>query len=63
MLAQLFEQLFQSIDSTLITNIFIWAVIFVFLSAWWCDKKNIHSKFREYAPTLMGALGKVRTSS
>ncbi|EZC08227.1 MotA/TolQ/ExbB proton channel family protein, partial [Escherichia coli] len=57
MLAQLFEQLFQSIDSTLITNIFIWAVIFVFLSAWWCDKKNIHSKFREYAPTLMGALG------
>ncbi|HFS2175104.1 TPA: hypothetical protein ACRZCF_004540, partial [Escherichia coli] len=54
MLAQLFEQLFQSIDSTLITNIFIWAVIFVFLSAWWCDKKNIHSKFREYAPTLMG---------
>ncbi|EOK6288841.1 TPA: hypothetical protein N6890_RS24795, partial [Escherichia coli] len=36
MLAQLFEQLFQSIDSTLITNIFIWAVIFVFLSAWWC---------------------------
>ncbi|MBE0148622.1 type II Zorya anti-phage system protein ZorA2 [Serratia sp. PL7] len=57
MLAQLFEHIFQSIDSTLVTNIFIWAVIFVFFSAWWCDHKNIHSKFREYAPTLMGALG------
>lgn len=57
MLAQLFEHLFQSIDSTLVTNIFIWAVIFVFFAAWWCDHKNIHSKFREYAPTLMGALG------
>lgn len=57
MLAQLFEHLFQSIDSTLVTNIFIWAVIIVFCSAWWCDHKNIHSKFREYAPTLMGALG------
>lgn len=57
MLAQLFEHLFQSIDSTLVTNIFIWAVIFVFCAAWWCDHKNIHSKFREYAPTLMGALG------
>ncbi|MCE1461816.1 type II Zorya anti-phage system protein ZorA2 [Enterobacter roggenkampii] len=57
MLAQLFEHLFQSIDSTLVTNVFIWAVIFVFSSAWWCDHKNIHSKFREYAPTLMGALG------
>ncbi|MCR1551092.1 MAG: MotA/TolQ/ExbB proton channel family protein [Enterobacter cloacae] len=57
MLAQLFEHLFQSIDSTLVTNIFIWAVIFVFCAAWWCDHKNIHNKFREYAPTLMGALG------
>ena len=57
MLAQLFEHLFQSIDSTLVTNIFIWAVIFVFCAAWWCDHKKIHSKFREYAPTLMGALG------
>ncbi|MGQ6433872.1 type II Zorya anti-phage system protein ZorA2, partial [Serratia sp. IR-2025] len=33
------------------------AVVFIFFSAWWCDYKNIHSKFREYAPTLMGALG------
>lgn len=57
MLAQLFEHLFQSIDSALVTNIFIWAVIFVFCAAWWCDHKNIHNKFREYAPTLMGALG------
>ena len=57
MLAQLFEHLFHSVDSMLVTNIFIWAVIFVFFSAWWCDHKNIHSKFREYAPTLMGALG------
>ncbi|QNK31982.1 MotA/TolQ/ExbB proton channel family protein [Serratia sp. JUb9] len=57
MLAQIFENFFQSIDSTLITNIFIWAVIVIFFTAWWCDKKNIHSKFREYAPTLMGALG------
>ncbi|HGM6860430.1 TPA: type II Zorya anti-phage system protein ZorA2 [Serratia rubidaea] len=57
MLAQIFEHFFQSIDSTLVTNIFIWAVIIIFFSAWWCDKRNIHSKFREYAPTLMGALG------
>ncbi|MDH2067923.1 type II Zorya anti-phage system protein ZorA2 [Pantoea sp. GD03673] len=57
MLAQLFEHFFYSINSTLITNIFIWAVIAVFISAWWCDYKNVHSKFREYAPTLMGALG------
>ncbi|MDX8000228.1 hypothetical protein FE394_13730 [Xenorhabdus sp. Reich] len=57
MLAQLFEYFFQSIDSTLVTNIFIWAVIFIFCGAWWCDHKNIYSKFREYAPTLMGALG------
>lgn len=57
MLAQLFEHLFQSIDSKLVTNIFIWAVIFVFCAAWWCDHKSIHNKFREYAPTLMGALG------
>ncbi len=46
MLAQLFEHLFQSIDSTLVTNIFIWAVIFVFCAAWWCDHKNIHIKFQ-----------------
>ncbi|CNK85706.1 type II Zorya anti-phage system protein ZorA2 [Yersinia proxima] len=57
MLAQLFEHLFHSVDSMLVTNIFIWAVILIFFSAWWCDYKNIHSKFREYAPTLMGALG------
>lgn len=57
MLAQLFERLFHSINATLATNIFIWAVMLVFLGAWWCDYKNIHSKFREYAPTLMGALG------
>lgn len=57
MLAQLFEHLFQSINSTFVTNIFIWAVIIVFCTAWWCDQKNIHNKFREYAPTLMGALG------
>lgn len=57
MLAQLFEHLFHSVDSMLVTNIFIWAVILIFAFAWWCDYKNIHSKFREYAPTLMGALG------
>ncbi|MGB3252496.1 type II Zorya anti-phage system protein ZorA2 [Buttiauxella gaviniae] len=57
MLAQLFEHLFHSVDSMLVTNIFIWAVILIFTFAWWCDYKNIHSKFREYAPTLMGALG------
>lgn len=57
MLAQLFEHLFRSVDSMLVTNIFIWAVILIFAFAWWCDYKNIHSKFREYAPTLMGALG------
>ncbi len=57
MLAQLFEHLFRSIDSMFVTNFFIWAVVFIFFSAWWCDYKNIHSKFREYAPTLMGALG------
>ncbi|EOT0168693.1 hypothetical protein ACNKU1_005159, partial [Escherichia coli] len=57
MLAQLFEQLFKTTDALLITNFFIWVVISVFLFALWCDKRNIHSEFREYAPTLMGALG------
>ncbi|EPH2849717.1 MotA/TolQ/ExbB proton channel family protein [Serratia nevei] len=57
MLAPLFEHLFRSIDSMLVTDVFILAIIFTFISAWWCDHRNIHSKFREYAPTLMGALG------
>ncbi|WP_182074008.1 MULTISPECIES: type II Zorya anti-phage system protein ZorA2 [unclassified Serratia (in: enterobacteria)] len=57
MLAPLFEHLFRSIDSMLVTDVFILAIILTFISAWWCDHRNIHSKFREYAPTLMGALG------
>lgn len=31
MLAQLFEHLFQSIDSTLVTNIFIWLLSLYFV--------------------------------
>lgn len=57
MLAQLFEHLFRSVDSMFVTNSFIWVIVFIFFSACLCDYKNIHSKFREYAPTLMGALG------
>ncbi len=57
MLSQLLEKLFLSIDSTGITNIFIWVVIAVFLMAIYFDHKKKHSKFIEYAPTLMGALG------
>jgi hypothetical protein len=57
MLSKVLESLLSTMNSTTITDCFIWAVIAVFLGALYARKKGKSSNFLEYAPTLMTALG------
>ncbi len=57
MLSKVLESLLSTMNSTTITDCFIWAVIAVFLGALYARKKGKSSHFLEYAPTLMTALG------
>lgn len=57
MLSKVLESLLSTMNSTTITDCFIWAVIAVFLGALYARKKGESSHFLEYAPTLMTALG------
>lgn len=57
MLSKVLESLLSTMNSTTITDCFIWAVIAVFIGALYVRKKGKSSHFVEYAPTLMTALG------
>lgn len=57
MLSKVLESLLSTMNSTTITDCFIWAVIAVFLGALYARKRGKSSHFVEYAPTLMTALG------
>lgn len=57
MLSKLLESLLSSMNSTTITDYFIWAVIAVFIGAFYVRSNNKSPLFLEYAPTLMTALG------
>lgn len=57
MLSKVLESLLSSMNSTTITDYFIWAVIGVLFVAIYVRQKKRSPHFLEYAPTLMTALG------
>ncbi|MBU9817141.1 hypothetical protein J1781_20165 [Rahnella sp. C60] len=57
MLSKVLESLLSAMDSSTITDCFIWAVVLVFFGALYARYKSKSPRFLEYAPTLMTALG------
>ena len=57
MLSSKVESLLKSIDSGDVTELFLWAMAGVLVFAVVLARKNKHSRFLEYAPTLLTTLG------
>ena len=57
MLSSIVEGVFKNIDSGDVTELFLWGMAGVLIFAFYQARKSTHSRFLEYAPTLLTTLG------